>query len=483
MNLINQSIIGLTLLSLLTACGGETNSDEKEGGDFSGIPNSGIDSEPEGSGSEVNEPEVNEPVISRSWSQSEFLELDGGDTSIPSVDINNLGASVVAWAQEDGTDVNVKVAYSASGESWTTSTLNSVNTKTEMESANYRYIRSSFASAKINDAGSALAAWSFQDKEDNSLNGIAVSQFDINTKSWASQTVISRNSEGIYDSLSLELNESGKGAVVWAQVSEGSKTLYLSTYSPLNQAWSEPSALASGNIGAPQVVLSSTGEITVVFLEYFNDLPARHLYSMTVSASGIASEKKQMDTQSTYPAEHTLTINQSDRKILTWTQKADSNGQLDPWVSISEGGEWGESMQIDSIYGRSSAPQATLINNTGELLLVWTDARSGNNNSIYRGLFSAVLSPEGLLSEIENLKNSDAYVPNLVNPENGTIWLAWGGVTIGSFKNGQWADKRWGFATYARGGVKIDAAKNGEGLAVWVNSQGGSQNLKYSKLK
>lgn len=504
---IKQSIISISLIALLLGCGGGSSSSggsentpdkpnsEIENGDNTAPETTNPETtepetaepetaEPETTDPETTDPETTDPEIVRRWSAVTLLEQDSGDVTTPSVDMNNLGTSVVAWAQEDGTNINAKIAYSTSDNVWKTQTLNSSTTKVDFVLANLIYTSYSAITAKINDSGLALAAWSFEEKTDYRLKGVAVSKFNAITEEWDEQTVISRSTNKIHGSVQLVLNESGNGAVVWAQQTDAdtnneNATLYMSTYSDASKAWSEPVEIATGEVYSPQVVLSTTGEATIVFEEK-TDTNTSQLNSVFVSAAGLASSVQRVDNQTTPVAEYTLTINKDNKKILIWAQQADSNGQKDPWLALATGETWGSAIQIDSTYGRAIAPLATYIGDTNDILLLWVDPTNSANKFLHRSLFSATLPANGTLSAIETLENGYSYIPSISNPENGSIWGAWGQVTVGEYKDGNW-NKEPRFSTIPRAGVKIAAASNGEAIAVWISKKDGAFNLSYSK--
>ena len=489
---IKQSMISISLIALLLGCGGGSsssggseNTPDKPNSEIGNGDNTAPETtnpettNPETTNPETTNPETTSSEIVRRWSTVTLLEHESGDVTTPSVDMNNFGTSVVAWAQKDGTNVNAKIAYSTSYNEWTTSVLNSPTTNVDFVLANLIYTSYSAITAKINDSGLALAAWSFEEKENSNLKGVAVSQFNAMTKEWAEQTVISRSNNNIHGSVQLVLNESGQGAVVWAQESDTNKAIYMSTYSDEIKAWSEPIAIATGDVYSPQVVLSTTGEATIVF-EKKTGTNTSQLNSVFVDAIGQVSSVQRVDNQTTSVAEYTLTINKDNKKILIWAQQADSNGQKDPWLALSSGETWGDALQIDSTHGRVIAPLATYIGDTDNLLLIWIDPTSSANKFLHRSLFSATFSANGALSAITTVQNGYSYIPSISNPENGSIWGAWGQVTVSEYKDGHW-NKEPQFSTIPRAGVKIAAASNGEAIAVWISKKDGAFNLSYSK--
>ena len=499
---IKQSMISISLIALLLGCGGGSsssggseNTPDKPNSEIGNGDNTAPETtnpettnpettNPETTNPETTNPETTSSEIVRRWSTVTLLEQESGDVTTPSVDMNNLGTSVVAWAQKDGTNINAKIAYSTSDNVWKTQTLNSSTTKVDFVQANLIYTSYSAITAKINDSGLALAAWSFEEKTDYRLKGVAVSKFNAITEEWDEQTVISRSTNKIHGSVQLVLNESGKGAVVWAQQTDADTNnenaiIYMSTYSDASKAWSEPVEIATGKVYSPQVVLSTTGEATIVFEEK-TDTNTSQLNSVFVSAAGLASSVQRVDNQTTSVAEYTLTINKDNKKILIWAQQADSNEQKDPWLALATGETWGSAIQIDSTYGRTIAPLATYIGDTDDILLVWIDPTSSANKFLYRSLFSATFSANGVLSAITTVQNGYSYIPSISNPENGSIWGAWGQVTVSEYKDGHW-NKEPQFSTIPRAGVKIAAASNGEAIAVWISKKDGAFNLSYSK--
>lgn len=321
-----------------------------------------------------------------------------------------------------------------------------------------------------NDYGDAFVVWSKDNTSGN--NSIWTSRF--NGTSWSSSIEINTSFNGSSHALNpqITVDDSGNALAVWQQSDTGSTNIWANHFNGTSWLGAEVIQLDAGFASTPQIVFDNIGNALAVW-EQFDGSVVNIWANYFDGTSWGAAEKIETNDAGDASAPQ-IAFDNRRRARAVWTQ---NNGSVvNIWTNRFDGTNWDSAVRIETDdAGDASDPQIAFDGNDNALI-VWVKGDGMRDNLWAARINNSGSFGVAKLLETENLGN--AFQPQIAFDNNGNALAVWGqngGLTA---TLSIWANRfdgtSWGTAEKietddVEGGIRpqIVIDNNGNALAVW----------------
>jgi hypothetical protein len=183
-------------------------------------------------------------LASPPWSPPVKLSRPTSNAESPSVAINDNGAMVAVWSQQDGVSYNVQAALNLSG-GWT----NGVN----ISAAGPSGMRPDVA---VDNAGVAIAIWT---------DGTAIQAAKLLPSGNWSQPLLVSAVGNLATAPQIVVDGSGNATAMWVRTDISGITGLETADRPAGGSWSNPTVLATGTFSGFNLVANAAGDTAAIW--------------------------------------------------------------------------------------------------------------------------------------------------------------------------------------------------------------------------
>ena len=197
-----------------------------------------------------------------SWGTAEMVETDdAGDAMLPQIAMDDTGAAIAVWRQNDGTRNNIW-ANRFDGVSWGTAEMIETDDTGD----------ATLPQIAMDGTGAAIAVWTQND--DNSVNlraNIWANRFD--GSSWGAPELVETNSTSLATLPQITMDDTGAAIAVWIQYDEYPASLWSNIWANRFDgfSWSTPEMIETydaGDASDPQIAIDGTGAAIAVWHQW-----------------------------------------------------------------------------------------------------------------------------------------------------------------------------------------------------------------------
>ncbi|MBM0107352.1 LysM peptidoglycan-binding domain-containing protein [Steroidobacter sp. S1-65] len=430
-----HSLLSLSVLALLSACGGPAVTENPLPVGNSGPPSGANPNFPNNPG--TNNPTPNTPVPpdapnlvgelatananpavlsttrttvyeliapalgAGGWQPTALLETSDEATRTPQVAFDRAGNGFAVWAQ--GSDVIARRYDGASG-TWGEPALLD-------DSAEFA---DRVRVAVDRDSGNAFAIWT---QSDGAAVSLYASRFNTLTNTWSDAELLETAAGAVNngEDNSFVALEGGHGAVVWLQNDGAALNIYLSRL--VGGSWTTPVLVEESSEAGeqPKVAIDSSGNVTVAWRQRDPVSGARRIYSRrwdsTTQAFG--SVMAMNDSGDRHPR---LQFDAAGNGFLAWrgsgffTRRFDAaSGQWSGELALNNPGAGGESGEIS-------------VDEHGNAMAAWIENNAGNSY-IYVRRYNAAANSWGDAELLDTSSNVVSLVVSMSGDDAVVSWL------------------------------------------------------------
>ena len=194
-----------------------------------------------------------------SWGTAEMIETDdAGDAMLPQIAMDDTGAAIAVWRQNDGTRNNIW-ANRFDGVSWGTAEMIETDDTGD----------ATLPQIAMDGTGAAIAVWTQND--DNSVNlraNIWANRFD--GSSWGAPELVETNSTSLATLPQIAIDGTGAAIAVWHQwdTVSGLGSIWANRFD--GSSWSTPEVIETDDArdaSNPQIAMDGTGNAVAVWYQ------------------------------------------------------------------------------------------------------------------------------------------------------------------------------------------------------------------------
>jgi LPXTG-motif cell wall-anchored protein len=242
------------------------------------------------------------------WSTPDNVSLAGGASYYPQVSVDSTGLATAVWARNDGSHFVIQSSTSQNGGAWSTP----VNISLAGGNANAPQVT-------VSSTGLATAVWIRNDGSNN----IIQSSTSQNGGAWSTPINLSLAGGNAY-APEVRVSTAGLATAVWTR-NDGSNYVIQSSTSQNGGAWSTPVnvSLAGQSASSPQVTVSSTGLATAAWQWY--DGSYNIIQSSTSQNGGAWSTPVNLSLTGGDADSPQVTVSSTGLVTLVWARNDGSN--------------------------------------------------------------------------------------------------------------------------------------------------------------
>ena len=242
---------------------------------------------------------------------------------------------------------------------------------------------------------------------------------------------------------SIASDSSGNLLLVWYDQRNGGSDIYAQKISSNGSRLWAQDVRVSSDMGTsiedhPAIASDSSGNLLLVWRDDRNSNP--DIYAQKISSNGSrlwAQDVRVSSDMGTsiedYPA---IASDSSGNLLLVWTDDRNRNPDIYTQKIDNNGGRlWAQDMRVNSDKGTTTQDYPAIANDSsGNLLLVWTDDRNGNND-----IYTQKIDSQGNRLWARDVRvNSDTGAasqnhPAIASDSSGNLLLVWGDSRNGNY--------------------------------------------------
>lgn len=490
LNSISVPLLSLLTASLLSACGGSSDSSDNTDPAFDVMEVSPVDSSTNIDPNSAITATFNQSLLASSVNKEHFV-LNHGNQSVeaevqlktdsqliltPSSPLRKL-TRYQASLNTGLSDLNGGALKEK--HTWSFTTVDGVWGQEKVLGD----VDSGGPNVALDQAGNAIAVW-YQENGDSTYSAMA-SYYNATDESWQAASVISGSKTSTVAKFPrIEMDKDGNGIAVFGVVQGGHGGIWSSRFNKVNSSWSSPVEIGSATLNealSPAITVDGLGNILAVWRQ--KNAGGRYStwanrYNKANDSWGTASaidDNSNFDVQ--FPA---ISSDGKGNAVAVWDKKA-AGSITNIWAAFYSHNDhqWQAAVNIDDSANTTAVPQVAMDKN-GNALVVWQQEDDDADN-IWAARYLAENSGWQTPVLIE-MDLGDAAVPQVAIDDQGNgiaLWYQDNGVQgdgsreISKASRYDIAENSWSESGPIGDGVdamyeqKIAFEDNGNAIAVW----------------
>lgn len=414
---------------------------------------------------------ANRYTVGTGWGTAQLIETDnagaaGGRQAV----IDPNGNVTVAWSQSDGTRSNIWANRYIAGTGWGTAQL--------IETDNAGDAISPQLAVDIN--GNVTVVWR---QSDGTRDNMWSNRYTPGT-GWGTAVLIETDNEGGAYSPAMAVDSSGNVTVVWNQFDGTRNNNWANRYT-VGTGWGTATLIEtdSGFAYSPQLVVDSSGNVTVVWVHY--DGTRMNIWANRYT-TGTGWSGVQLIESSNFSADTPAkpVVDSSGNVTVVWRQTDGTRDNM--WANrYTVGIGWGTAQLIETDNAGSAIAAWLGIDSNGNVTVVWQQS-DGSRDNLWANRYTVGIG-WGTAQLIEQDNMGSSTMPQLAVDSIGNVTVVWkqfDGMRYNIWANRYIVGTGWDTAqlieTDNTGSVEnpqLTVDSNGNVTAVWYQSDGMRNNM------
>ena len=298
-----------------------------------------------------------------SWGTAEMIETDdAGDAMLPQIAMDDTGAAIAVWRQNDGTRNNIW-ANRFDGVSWGTAEM--IETGDAGDAM--------LPQIAMDDTGAAIAVWR---QNDGTRNNLWANRFD--GVSWGTAEMIETDDTGDATLPQIAMDGTGAAIAVWTQNDDNSVNLRANIWANRfdGSSWGAPELVETNSTSLatlPQITMDDTGAAIAVWIQY-DEYPASLWSNIWANRfDGFSwSTPEMIETYDAGDAsDPQIAMDGTGAAIAVWHQWDTVSGLGSIWANRFDGSSWSTPEVIETDDARDASNPQIAMDGTGNAVAVW----------------------------------------------------------------------------------------------------------------